>query len=70
MLPSNFIWKRFFLIGNFKKFIKKLLLNLHVDNLNSSYESIKDAIEFYKVLERCLADGNIYLHKWATVCDE
>ena len=46
-------------IDSFKKFIEKLLLNLYVDDLNNSFDNIKDAIEFYKVSKKCLADRNI-----------
>ena len=48
----------------------KNLLNRYVDDLNNSFDNIKDAIDFYKVSKKCLADGNFILHKWATNCDE
>ena len=51
--------EKFLSIDSFKKFIEKLLLNLYVDDLNNSFDNIKDAIEFYKVSKKCLADRNI-----------
>ena len=62
--------KKFLSIDRFKKFIKKPLLNLYVDDLNDSFDNIKDAIHFYNVSKKCLADGNFIFHKWATNCDE
>ena len=62
--------EKFLSIDSFKIFIEKLLLNLYVDDLNNSFDNIKDAIEFYKVSKKCLADGNFILHKWATNCEE
>ena len=50
--------EKFLSIDSFKIFIEKLLLNLYVDDLNNSFDNIKDAIEFYKVSKKCLADGN------------
>ena len=61
--------EKFSLIDSFKKFIKKLLLNLYVDDLNS-FDNIKDATDFYKVKKNCLAGGNFILYKWATNCNE
>ena len=46
--------------------IEKLLLNLYVDDLNNSFSTLNDAIQFYEISTKCLADGNFYLHKWAT----
>ena len=62
--------KKFLSIDRFKKFIKKLLLNLYVDDLNNGFDNIKDAIHFYNVSKTCSADGNFNFHKWATNCDE
>ena len=38
--------------------------------MNNSFNNIKNSIDFYKDSEKCLADGNFILHKWATNCDE
>ena len=62
--------EKFLSIDSFKKFFKKLLLNLYVDNLNNTFDNIKDAIESYQVSKKCLADGSFILHKWATNCEE
>ena len=55
--------EKFLSIDSLKKFIEKLLLNLYVDDLHNSFDNIKDAIDFYKVSKKCLADGNFILHK-------
>ena len=57
-------------IDSFKKFIEKLLLNLHVDDFNNSFDNIKDVIKFYEVSKKYLTDANFILHKWATNCEE
>ena len=38
--------EKFLSIDSFKKLIEKLLLKLYVDDLNNSFDNIKDAIDF------------------------
>ena len=33
--------------------IEKLLLNLYVDNLNNSFNTLNDAIQFYEISKKC-----------------
>ena len=51
--------EKFSLIDSFKKFIKKLLLNLYVDDLNS-FDNIKDATDFYKVKKKLFSRWKLY----------
>ena len=60
--------EKFLSVDSFQKFIKKLLLNLHVDDFNNSFDNIKDATKFYEVSKKYLAHGNFILYKWATNC--
>ena len=53
--------EKFLSIESFKTFIKKLLLNLFVDDLSNSFDNIKDVINFY---------GNFILHKRKINCHE
>ena len=34
--------------------------------MNYSVNTLNDAIQFYETSKKCLADGNSYVHKWAT----
>ena len=56
---------KYILAENFVRIIEKLLLNLYVDDLNNSFNTLSDAIQFYEISKECLDDGNFYLHKWA-----
>ena len=44
----------------------KNLLNLYMDDLNNNFNTLNNAIQFYEISKKFLADGNFYLHKWAT----
>ena len=56
---------KYILAENFVRIIEKLLLNLYVDDLNNSFNTLNDAIQFYEISKECSDDGNFYLHKWA-----
>ena len=43
-----------------------MLLNLHVDHISNSFDSIEQSFNFYKIPKTCLLDGNFQLRKWAT----
>ena len=46
------------------------LLNLFNNDLNNSFDNIKDAIHFYKISKKVFSNGDFILHKWATNCDQ
>ena len=45
---------------------RQLLLNLHVDDISNSFNSIEESFDFYKISENCLLGANFQLRKWAT----
>ena len=51
---------------NFTVIIKKLIMNLYVDDSANSFDNLQVAIEFYEKSKACLKDANFELRKWAT----
>ena len=51
---------------NLTEIIKKLIMNLYLDNSTNSFDNLQVAIEFYKNSKACLKDANFKLRKWAT----
>ena len=50
---------KYILVENFMRVIEKHLLNLYVDDLNNSVNTLNHAIQFYEISRKCLADGNL-----------
>ena len=51
---------------NFMEIIKKLIMNLQVDDSTNIFDNLQITIEFYKKSKACLKDANFELRKWAT----
>ena len=51
---------------NFTEIIKRLILNLYVDDSTNSFDKVQQAIEFYEKSKSCLRDANFDLRKWAS----
>ena len=49
-----------------KDVIIKLLRDLYVDHVTSSFDSIKEGIQFYEISESCLLKGQFASRKWIT----
>ncbi|XP_065665585.1 uncharacterized protein LOC136087009 [Hydra vulgaris] len=45
-------------------FSKKLIQSLHVDDLNTSFDSVSKGLMFYNKAKSCLREGNFYLRKF------
>ena len=58
--------EKYMLNPNFTEIIKKLMMNLYVDNSTNSFDSLQIAIEFYDKSKACLKDANFELRKWST----
>ena len=54
------------LYTNFTEIIKKLIMNLCVDDSTNSFDKLQTAIEFYEKSKACLKDANFEWRKWAT----
>ena len=54
------------LYTNFTEIIKKLIMNLCVDDSTNSFDKLQTAIEFYEKSKTCLKDANFEWRKWAT----
>ena len=46
--------------------VKKLILNLYVDDSDDSFDTVETAMEFYEKWKSCLKEANFDLRKWAT----
>ena len=53
-------------VPHYTDVVKKLLLNLYVDDSTNSFDTIETAIEFYEESKSCLKEANFELRKWAT----
>ena len=53
-------------VPHYTDIVKKLLLNLYVDDSTNSFDTIETAIEFYEKSKSCLKEANFELRKWAT----
>ena len=53
-------------VPHYTNIVKKLLLNLYVDDSTNSFDTIETAIEFYEKSKSCLKEANFELRKWAT----
>ena len=53
-------------VSHYTDIVKKLLLNLYVDDSTNSFHTIETAIEFYEKSKSCLKEANFELRKWAT----
>ena len=53
-------------VPHYTDIVKKLILNLYVNNSTSSFDTIKTAVEFYEKSKSCFKEANFELGKWAT----
>ena len=52
-------------VPHYTDIVKKLLLNLYVDDSTNSFDTIETAIEFYEKSKSYLKEPNFELRKWA-----
>ena len=52
-------------VPHYTDIVKKLLLNLYVDDSTNSFDTIETAIKFYEKSKSCLKEANFELRKWA-----
>ena len=53
-------------LTDYTETVRQLLLNLYVDDISNSFNSIEQSFDFYKISENCLLGANFQLRKWAT----
>ena len=53
-------------LPDYTEFVRQLLLNLYVDDISNSFNSIEQSFNFYKISNTCLLDTNFQQRKWAT----
>ena len=58
--------EKYMLNPNFTEIIKKLIMNLYVDDSANSFDNLQIIIGFYEKSKACLKDANFELQKWAT----
>ena len=59
------VWK-YLPVPYYTNIVKKLILNLYVDDSTNSFDTVETAIEFYEKSKSCLKEANFELRKWAT----
>ena len=55
--------EKYILNPNSMEIIKKLIMDLYVDDSTSSFDNLQIAVEFYKKSKACLKDENFELRK-------
>ena len=50
---------------HFTDVVKKLILNLYVDDSTNSFDTVETVMEFYEESRSCLKEANFDLRKWA-----
>ena len=58
--------EKYMLNPHFTEIIKKLIMNLYVDDSTNSFDKLQTAIQFYEKSKAWLKDANFELQKWAT----
>ena len=58
------IWK-YLPAPHYTNVVKKLILNLYVDDSTNSFDTVETVMEFYEELRSCLKEANFDLRKWA-----
>ena len=53
-------------VPHYTNIVKKLILNLYVDDSTNSFDTVETAMEFYEKSKSCLKEANFNLRKWAT----
>ena len=53
-------------LRDYTEIVRQLLLNLYVDDISNSFNSIEQSFNFYKISKTCLLDANFQLRKWAS----
>ena len=53
-------------VPHYTYIVKKLILNLYVDDSTNSFDTIEAVIELYEKSKSCLKEANFELRKWAT----
>ena len=53
-------------VPHYTDVVKKLILNLYVDDSTNSFDTVETAMEFYEKSKSCLKEANFDLRKWAT----
>ena len=53
-------------LREYTEIVRQLLLNLYVDGISNSFNSIEQSFSFYKISKNCLLDANFQLRKLAT----
>ena len=53
-------------VPHYTDVVKKLILNLYVDDSTNSFDTLETAMEFYEKSKSCLKEANFDLRKWAT----
>ena len=59
------IWK-YLPAPHYTNVVKKLILNLYVDDSTNSFDTVETAMEFYEKSKSCLKEANFNLRKWVT----
>ena len=52
-------------VSHYTDVVKKLILNLYVDDSTNSFDTVETVMEFYEELRSCLKEANFDLRKWA-----
>ena len=53
-------------VSHYTDVVKKLILNLYVDDSTNSFDTVETAMEFYEKSKSYLKEANFNLRKWAT----
>ena len=53
-------------VSHYTDVVKKLILNLYVDDSTNSFDTVETAMEFYEKSKSCLKETNFDLRKWVT----
>ena len=52
-------------VPHYTDVVKKLILNLYVDDSTNSFDTVETVMEFYEESRSCLKEANFDLRKWA-----
>ena len=56
---------RYLPVPHYTDVVKKLILNLYVDDSTNSFDTVETVMEFYEELRSCLKEANFDLRKWS-----